>query len=102
MACAPWRIIAKNSSSGPRRQLPRIFFSSVKLLPALARSATQSRTLFIPELCGGGRRMTGSGRFYRSTAEFPVKTGFIQLAHNTFSFILYFDNELLKSKGREL
>ncbi len=46
--------------------------------------------------------MTGSGRAYRSTAEFPVKTGFIKLTHNTFSFILYFDNELLKSKGREL
>jgi hypothetical protein len=46
--------------------------------------------------------MTGSGRFYQSTAEFPVKTGLIQLTHNTFSFILYFDNELLKSKGREL
>jgi hypothetical protein len=46
--------------------------------------------------------MTGSGRFYWSTAEFPVKTGFIQLAHNTFSFILSFDNKLLKSKCREL
>jgi hypothetical protein len=50
----PWRIIAKNSSSGPHRQLPRFFFISVKLLPALAKSATKSRTLFIPELCGGG------------------------------------------------
>ncbi len=29
-------------------------FISVKLLLALARSAKQSRTLFIPELCGGG------------------------------------------------
>jgi hypothetical protein len=48
---APWRIIAKNSSSGPRRQLPRFFLISVKLLPALA---TKSSTLVIPELCGGG------------------------------------------------
>ena len=54
MARAPWRISAKNSSSGPRRQLPRFFFISVQLLPALAKSATKSRTLFIPELCGGG------------------------------------------------
>ncbi len=50
---APWRTIAKNSSSGPPRQLPLFFFNSVKLLLALARSAMQSRTLFIPELCGG-------------------------------------------------
>ncbi len=74
---APWRIIAKNSSSGPPMQLPRFFIISVKLLPTLARSATKSRTLFIPELCGGGggQHMTGSSRVYRSTAEFPVKTG---------------------------
>ena len=102
MARAPWRIIAKNSSSGPRRQPPRFFFNSVKLLPALARSATKFRTLFIPELCGGGLHMTGSGRVYRSTAEFPVKTGFIKLVHNIFSFIFCFNNELLKSKCREI
>jgi hypothetical protein len=46
--------------------------------------------------------MTGSGGAYQSTAEFPVKTGLMQLAHNIFSFILYFDNELLKSKCREI
>ena len=102
MARAPWRIIAKSSSSGPRRQLPRFFFSSVKLLPALARPATKSRTLFIRELCGGGQRITFSGWVYRSPAEFPVKTGLIKLVNNIISFIFCFNNKLLKSKGREL
>jgi hypothetical protein len=54
-----------------------------------------------PKLCGGGQRITFFGSVYRSAAEFPVKTGLIKLSHNTFSFIFYFDNELLKSKSRE-
>ncbi len=99
---APWRIIAKNSSSGPRRQLPLFFFISIKLLPALARSATKSRTLVILSCVGGGQRITFFGSVYRSAAEFPVKTGLMKLSHNTFSLIFYFDNELLKSKCREL
>jgi hypothetical protein len=49
----PWRIIVKNSSSGPRRQLPLFFFISAKLLPALARSAMKSRTLVILRCVGG-------------------------------------------------
>ncbi len=99
---APWRITAKNSSSGPVDSF-HVFFYFCKALPALVRSATKSCTLVIPELCGGGgQHMSGSGQVYRSTAEFPVKTGLIKLAHNTFSFIFYFDNKVLKSKCREL
>jgi hypothetical protein len=71
-------------------------------LPALARSATKSLTLFIPELCGGGQRITFSGWIFRSPAEFPVKTGLIKLVYNIFSFIFCFNNELLKSKCREI
>ncbi len=32
---APWRIVAKNSSSGPRRQLPRFFFYFCKAFAGL-------------------------------------------------------------------
>jgi hypothetical protein len=78
------------------------FFISVKLLPALARSATKSCTLVIPELCWGGQRMTFSGWVYRSTAEFLVKTGLIKLALHTCSFISSLDNKLQKLKWREL
>jgi hypothetical protein len=78
------------------------FFISVKLLPALARSATKSRTLVIPELCGGGQRMTFSGWVYWSTAEFPVKTGLIKIALHTCSFISSLGNKLQKLKCREL
>jgi hypothetical protein len=78
------------------------FFISVKLLPALARSAMKSCTLVIPELCWGGQRMTFSGWVYRSTAEFLVKTGLIKLALHTCSFISSLDNKLQKLKWREL
>jgi hypothetical protein len=106
-----WDIIAcllNNSVSLQRTQalVPvgsfHCFFISVKLLPALARSATKSCTLVIPELCQGGQRITFSGWVYRSTAEFPVKTGLIKLALHTSSFISSLDNELQKLKWREL
>ncbi len=54
------------------------------------------------KLCEGGQRIAFTGWVYRSTAEFPVKTGLIKLVHNIFSFIFCFNNELLKSKCREI
>jgi hypothetical protein len=46
--------------------------------------------------------MTFSGWVYRSTAEFPVKTGSKKLALHTCSLISSFDNELQKLKWLEL
>jgi hypothetical protein len=81
-------------------------FFSIKPLPALAKSVKKSRTLFIRgqwgEEGGGGQRMIGSGPAYQSTAEFPVKTGFLKLAPHTCSFIFYLDNELQKLNCCEL
>jgi hypothetical protein len=54
------------------------------------------------EVGGGRHHMTGSGPVYRSTEEFPVKTGLLKLAHHTCSFIFYLDNKLQKSNCREL
>jgi hypothetical protein len=46
--------------------------------------------------------MTFSSWVYRSTAEFPVKTGSIKLALHTCSFISSLDNELQKLKWGEV
>jgi hypothetical protein len=46
--------------------------------------------------------MTFSSWVYRSTAEFPVKTGLIKLALHTCSFISSLDDKLQKLKWHEL
>ncbi len=56
---AQWRaplgvLLQRTQALVPVGTFHGFFLISVKLLPALARSATKSRILFIPELCGGG------------------------------------------------
>jgi hypothetical protein len=58
---APWRIIAKNSSSGPRRQLPRFFIYFCKAFAGSGEIGDEVSHPCYPKLCGGGQRITFSG-----------------------------------------
>ncbi len=92
----------KNSSSGPRRQLPLYFY----FCKAFAGSGEIGNEVSHPHYTwsreGGGQRITLFGSVYRSTADFPMKTYLIKLALHTCSFIFYFYNELQKLNCHEL
>jgi hypothetical protein len=95
---APWRIKLWSPQAAST-----VFFYFCKAFAGSGEIGDEVSHPCYPKLCGrGGQRITFFGSVYRSAAEFPVKTGLMKLSHNLFSFIFYFDNELLKSKCREL